>query len=130
MPNSDNNHGTFNKRTHIYEQVTLDNSYSATVFANVTAAKNAFLPADLQTIFDECCTNLQWALMADDNGDNTKLKATFDFGTKGTPDLAEADDWAGQFNSRKASVGAPTMPTGIAYKQTTITDQDSAEHLF
>ena len=129
MPNSDNTFGTFNKRTHIYEQVAESDAYTPTVFADVTAAKNAFLPAELQTIFDECCTNLQWALVEDENGNNTKLKATFDFGTKGG-NIAEADDWAGQFNSRKASVGAPTMPTGIGYQQTTIIDQDSAEHLF
>ena len=128
MTNSDNTFGTFNKRTHIYEQV-AESDASPTVFADVTAAKNAFLPADLQTIFDECCTNLQWALVEDENGNNTKLKVTFDFGTKGG-NIAEADDWAAQFNSRKASVGDPTRPAGIYYQQTTIVDQDSAEHLF
>ena len=53
---------------------------------------------------DECCTILEWALVADDNGDNTKLKTTFAFGTKGSPGIAEADDWAGQYNSRKTAL--------------------------
>ena len=130
MTNSDNKYGTFNKRTKIYEQIPVSSDYSPTVFADVTEARNAFHPAELQTIFDECCTNLQFALVADDKGDYTKLKVTYDFGTKGLPGITEADDWAGQFQSRKEGVGAPTRPTGITYNQTTIIDPDSVEHLF
>ena len=58
MTNSDNKYGTFNKRTKIYEQIPASSDYSPTVFADVTEARNAFHPAELQTIFDECCTNL------------------------------------------------------------------------
>ena len=132
MPNNDNTYGTFNKRTHIYSQDTNGDGGSTntiTTFANTTEAKNLFIPTALQTIFDECCTTLQWALVADGNGDNTKLKVTFDFGTKG-PGTAEADDWAAQFNTRKAAVGNPTIPSGTNFTQQTITDASSGEHLF
>ena len=54
-------------------------------------------------MLDECCTVLEWALVADDNGDNTKLKTTFAFGTKGVG-TAEADDWAEQYNTRKTTL--------------------------
>jgi hypothetical protein len=133
MPNNDDTYGTFNKRTHIYSQETNAEGYQAVdeivTFANTTEAKNLFLPSALQTVYDECCTTLQWALVADGNGDNTKLKVTFDFGTKGAG-TAEADDWAAQFNTRKAGVGQPTVPSGINFTQETITDASSGEHLF
>ena len=103
MPNSDNKYGTYNKRTMIFSQVD-DGSTALTVFANTDAAKAHFFTTEALAVWDECCTTLQWALLADDNGDNTKLKATFDFGTKGTPGITAADDWAGQFNSRKTAL--------------------------
>ena len=133
MPNNDDTFGTFNKRTHIYAQETNAEGYQAvdeiTTFANTTEAKNLFLPSALQTIFDECCTTLQWALVADGDGNNTKLKVTFDFGTKG-PGTAADDDWAAQFNTRNDEIGAPTIPSGINFTQETITDASSEEHLF
>ena len=134
MPNNDNKFGTFNKRTHIYAQETngdpeVEAVNEITTFANTTEAKNLFLPSALQTIFDECCTTLQWALVADGDGNNTKLKVTFDFGTKG-PGTAADDDWAAQFNTRNDEIGAPTIPSGINFTQETITDASSEEHLF
>lgn len=133
MTNSDNKFGTYNKRTNIYEQVCESSDISPTIFADVTEARNAFHPAELQTVFDECCTNLQFALMADENGNNTKFKVTFDFGTKGDPNQRPEDDWAAQFLARKANIPDPDRPAGITYKQTTIDanlDPDSPEHLF
>jgi len=90
------------------------------------AAKTFFLSTELQTIHNECCTTLQYGLKADGNGDNTILKVTFDFGTKGSPSQAAADDWAEQFNTRK---NALTSIPNVASLQT-ITESDSAEHLF
>lgn len=121
MPNSDNEFGTYNKQTVIYSQT----GDSPTVFANVDAAKTFFLSTELLTIHNECCTTLQYALKADDNGDNTKLKVTFDFGTKGSPSQA-ADDWAAQFNTRKDAVSS--IPNLASLQR--ITESDSAEHLF
>ena len=103
MPNSDNNFGTYNKQTKIISQVD-DGSTTWTIFADVAAAKTFYFTDDALTVMDECCTILEWALVADDNGDNTKLKTTFAFGTKGSPGIAEADDWAGQYNSRKTAL--------------------------
>ena len=100
MTNSDNTYGTFNKQTKIVSQID-DGSTALTTFANVEAAKTFYFTDDALAVWDETCTELQWALVADDNGDNTKLKYTFSFGTKGTAGIAEADDWAEQYNSRK-----------------------------
>jgi len=103
MPNSDNTHGTFNKQTKIISQID-DGSTELTTFADVDAAKAHFFTDNALTCMNECCTVLLWALQADGNGDNTQLKTTFAFGTKGNSDIAEADDWAGQYLSRKTAL--------------------------
>ena len=98
MPNSDNTYGTFNKKSNILTQIE-DGSTALQNFADVDTAKTWFYTADALTVFDECCTQLQWSLV-----DNQKLKYTMAFGTKGTPGITAADDWAGQFNSRKTAL--------------------------
>lgn len=141
MPNSDSVFGTYNKQTKIFSQFqpvwspTPEEAWEGwdgnpipvdlQIFANVDEAKSYFLTADALTVIDDCCTNIQWALVADDNGNNTKLKVTFDFGTKGTPDIAEADDWAGQYNSRKA-----TLQNNNNWVNNGYTVADSSDHLF
>lgn len=125
MPNSDNTHGTFNKTTSHFAQYD-DGSTVATVFANVDAAKSHFFTTEALTVWDECCTTLQWALLADGNGDNTKLKVTFDFGTKGTADIAEADDWAGQYISRKTTL----INSNGWFNNPTTATADQTDHLF
>ena len=102
MPNSDNLYGTFNKQTKIISQID-DGSTALITFANTDAAKSYFFTDDALTVMDECCTVLQWALVADGNGDNTQLKMTFAFGTKGG-DISPSDDWAEQYNSRKTTL--------------------------
>ena len=103
MPNSDNTFGTFNKRTKIISQKD-DGSTALTVFSNVNEAKAFIFTDDALTMLDECCTVLEWALQSDGDGNNTQLKTTFAFGTKGNPDIAEADDWAAQYNTRKTTL--------------------------
>jgi hypothetical protein len=125
MPNSDNSYGTYNKYTSHFSQVD-DGSTALTVFADIDAAKSHFYTTEALAVWDECCTTLQWALLADGNGDNTKLKVTFDFGTKGTSGIAEADDWAGQYHSRKATL---IDSDGWFANPTTVT-ADQTDHLF
>lgn len=127
MPNSDDTHGTHNKQTKIISQ-TYDGSTALTSFANVAAAKTFYFHAEALTVMDECCTILEWALVADERGDNTKLKTTFAFGTKGTSSIAEADDWAGQYNSRKTTLrdADKWIKTGIS---TVIVFTDSSDHI-
>jgi len=125
MPNSDNAYGTFNKRTSHFSQVD-DGSTALTVFADTDTAKSHFFTAEALAVWDECCTTLQWALLADGNGDNTKLKVTFDFGTKGTPNIAEADDWSGQYNSRKTAL----IDSNGWFKNPTTVTPDQEDHLF
>ena len=98
MPNSDNTWGTYNKQTKILSQID-DGSTTSTTFNNVTEAKEFFYKTAALTVFDECCTTLQWALANDDNGDATRLKMTYDFGTKGAG-VTTANDWGPLFNSR------------------------------
>ena len=128
MPNSDNTYGTFNKQTTIHSQ-TDDGSAALTVFASADEAKSHIYTTEALAVWDECCTNIQWALLADDNGDNTKLKVTFDFGTKGTSGITESDDWAGQYNSRMIALRDANnwfksgLPTVVVCSQ-------SEDHLF
>ena len=130
MPNSDTNYGTHNKQTKIFSQIdytvsTGDKVLPRTVFANVDAAKTYFFTTEALAIWDECCTNLQWALVADENSSNTKLKVTFAFGTKGG-NISAADDWAGQYNSRKQAL----LDAGESnwFKNGSI--ESSTDHLF
>lgn len=130
MTNNDIKFGTFNKKTHIYHQtdeagVPLE---SPKVFTDVSEAKNYFMPPELLIIFNECMTNLQWALVSDDVG-NTKLKVTFDFGIKENV-TDPKEQWAEQFNIRKASVPGQPNSQGGYWRQTNFTDPNSPEHLF
>ena len=97
MTNSDNTYGTFNKRTQILTQID-DGSTVPTSFSTVDEAKDFFYTADALTVFNECCTEFEWSVV-----DSTKLKYTMTFGTKGGQ-IDPADDWAGQFNSRKQAL--------------------------
>ena len=128
MPNSDNTWGTYNKETKIIQQWGSQNEDSSwnwgTVHANVDAAKSFYFTAEALAVFDECCTELQWALIADDNGGNTWLKVTYSFGTKGAP-TTEEDDWAGQFNSRMQALRDSNGCTNNSYQAV-----DSTDHLF
>jgi hypothetical protein len=128
MPNSDNTWGTYNKTTKIFNQWGSQNEDSSwnfgTSHANVDAAKSWFLTAEALAVYDECCTELQWALVADTNGGNTMLKATYTFGTKGAG-TAAADDWAEQFKSRKSALVASN---GFFNNCDHVTD--STDHLF
>jgi hypothetical protein len=95
MTNADNIYGTFNKRTTIFSQID-DGSTALTTFSTVAEAKAFFFTPEALAVYDECCTELQWALVG-----TTGLKRTMTFGTKGG-NIAAADDWAEQYNSRKA----------------------------
>ncbi len=112
MTNSDNTFGTFNKITHIAAQP-YDGSTALTTFSNTTEAKNFFFTADALTVFDETCTELQWAVVNDARGDATSLKWTMTFGTKGVG-TAAADDWSEQHKTRKqALIDAPLKSFAI-----------------
>ena len=119
MTNSDNTYGTYNKKTQILSQID-DGSTALTNHADVAAAKSFFYTADALTVFDECCTELQWSVV-----DNTKLKYTMTFGTKGTAGIAEADDWAGQFNSRKTA-----LIDSDGWANNPYPTEESSDHLF
>ena len=108
MTNSDNTFGTFNKITHIAAQP--DDAVGRlcmTTFSNVDDAKAFFFTSEALAVFNECCTELQWALINDARGNATSLKWTAAFGSKGTG-TDEADDWSAQMVSRtQALIDAP-----------------------
>jgi len=120
MTNSDNTYGTFNKRTEILTQ-TDDGSTTLTTFATVAQAKAFFYTDAALAVFNECCTELQWALVG-----TTGLKYTMTFGTKGG-NIAAADDWAEQFNSRKTALGNSGNWAKYGYKYSL---QHTDSHLF
>jgi len=123
MTNSDTAYGVYNKRTQILSQID-DGSTALTNHADVAAAKSFFYTVDALAVFDECCTQLQWSVENDGNGNATQLKYTMAFGTKGG-NITEADDWAGQFNSRKQALINSTGWSANPY-----TTQESNSHLF
>jgi len=86
----------------------------------VATAKAHFFTDSALTVMDECCTVLLWELIG-----NTGLKTTFAFGTKGTAGIAEADDWAEQYNSRKTALIDSSGWANNGY-----TTEESSDHLF
>tara|TARA_A100001011_G_scaffold122855_1_gene129699 strand:- start:1948 stop:2337 length:390 start_codon:yes stop_codon:yes gene_type:complete len=129
MTNSDNTFGTHNKRTQILTQVQdrgfdiWDGSRATNDiqnFGDVDTAKSWFYTDEALTVFNECCTELQWSVV-----DNQKLKYTMAFGTKGTAGIAAADDWAGQFSSRKQAL----IDSG-GWAKNPYSTAESSDHLF
>lgn len=118
MTNSDNKYGTFNKRTQVLSQID-DGSTALITFATVAEAKSWFYTDAALAVFDECCTELQWALVG-----TTGLKYTMTFGTKGGQ-IAAADDWAEQYNSRKT-----TLRNANNWQKNSYTTQVVDSHLF
>lgn len=129
MPNSDNAYGTFNKQTKIISQnVSGTPAPEKTIFASVDEAKSFIFTDDALAVINETCTQLEWALVNDDNGNATQLKKTFAFGTKG-PGTAAADDWAGQYNSRKQTL-LDSNTWCKTYVGKSFNFANSSEHLF
>lgn len=126
MIESQHKFGTFNKRTVIRRQPD-DGSTVWQIFSTVQEAKDYFMSPTLQTIHEECCANLQYALISDDNGDATILKVTFDFTTKGDSNIAPDDDYAGQYDIRKSADNQPDPNKAVLE---IIYDTNSSEHLF
>lgn len=125
MTNTDNKYGTFNKKTTIFSQID-DGSTALTTFATVAEAKAFFLTAEALAVYDECCTELQWALVG-----TTGLKCTMAFGTKGG-NIAAGSDWAGEYLSRINSLmAAGRWASPWANKKSASRDtEESDSHLF
>ena len=108
-----------NKYTNIMSQHD-DGSTALTIFADMEEAKNYFLTANAQQCAVDHSTQVQYALVADSNGDNTKLKRTLGFDLSGQGqtynnrmiELINADDW------------------GATLPYNTVETTDDSEHLF
>jgi len=138
MPNSDNAYGVYNKQTQILTQTATQaqledaaindgaswGTWTKTNFADVDAAKQYFYTSAALTVFDECCTQLQWSVENDGDGNPTQLKYTMAFGTKGG-DISADSDWAGQFNSRKQA-----LINSNGWSENPYTTAESDSHLF
>jgi len=121
MTNTDNKYGTFNKRTTIFSQI-VDGSTGVntpTTFATVAEAKTFFFNTEALAVYDECCTELQWALVG-----TTGLKRTMTFGTKGG-NVSAADDWAEQYKSKKAALTSINKWAKLAWAHS-----ETSDHLF
>ena len=131
MTNNDTKFGTFNKKTHVYHQTDDGGTplSSPKVFIDLVEAQTYFMPPELMVIFNECMTNLKWALVQDENSNSTKLKVTFNFGIKENVSDPK-EQWAEQFNIRKKAVPGQPNAQGGYWRQTNFSDTDSPEHLF
>jgi len=116
MPNADNTYGTFNKMTKILSQLETPPRN----FANVDEAKAYFLSSEALTVFDECCTELQWAVV-----DNQKLKYTMTFGIKDDRNTESGNDWAIQYKTRVDALNNANNFHAYAFSE-----EESSDHLF
>ena len=126
MTNSDTSFGTHNKITHIHTQHD-DGSTALINFADVDAAKAHYFTEEALAVFDECCTQLEWALV-----DATTLKHTMAFGVVEDPDTA---GWGDTFNARVAALKEQHLAdsTVIGFSKDTwptYTVATSEDHLF
>lgn len=95
MTNSDNTYGVHNKITKVCTQ-TDDGSTALINFSDVAAAKAHFFTDEALTVFDECCTQLQWALV-----DANTLKYTMAFGVQANP---STKGWGDLFLERRQAL--------------------------
>ena len=99
-----------------------------TVFANTGEAQEFFYTDDALAVFNECCTELQWALVDDDDSLATGVKYTYTFGSKGPDKQGGADDWPALFKSRKQALeDADNWHKNPTYQTL---DNDVSSHLF
>jgi len=99
-----------------------------TVFANTGEAQEFFYTDDALAVFNECCTELQWALVDDGDGLATGVKYTYTFGSKGPDKQGGADDWPALFKSRKQALeDADNWHKNPTYQTL---DDDVSSHLF
>ena len=99
-----------------------------TVFANTGEAQEFFYTDDALAVFNECCTELQWALVDDDDSLATGVKYTYTFGSKGPDEQGGADDWPALFTSRKQALEDADGWHKNPHYQTL--DNDVSSHLF
>ena len=130
MPNSDTQDGLHNKITKEFRYYKVWDDSPEEVIAqsfsgNVETAKAHFFHADALTSNDTNATQLDYAITADGNG----IKFTIAFGTKGTPSIAEADDWAGTWETTKASLVAANKYVNVR-SEMYWTAADATPHLF
>ena len=119
MPNADNTYGTFNKLTKILSQED-DGSTALQNFSNVEEAKSWFFTPSALTVFDECCTELQWAVI-----DNQKLKYTMTFGIKEDRNVEDGNDWAVEYTTRLNNLASSNT-----WINNPLTETESSDHLF
>lgn len=110
--------GTYNKKSVLFTQQD-DGSTPLINFANITEAKNYFLTAEAQAVHNDCCTELQWAIV-----DSTNLKVTYTFGVKEDPD---AEQPAVEFHRRKDALRS-SDPQG--WMATPYLSEEVETHLF
>jgi len=118
MPNTDNKYGTFNKKSTIFTQKTEFTPLRT--FDSVNEALSHFFTPQAIAVYNECSTQIQWALMEN----STKLHLTISFGTKGG-NVSPTNDWAEQYNIRKRSLMDADNWTINGF-----THQETNNHLF
>ena len=99
-----------------------------TVFANTDEAREFFYTDDALAVFDECCTELEWELVNDDDSLATGVKYTYTFGSKGPDEQGGADDWPALFTSRKQALEDADNWHKNPHFQTL--DNNVSDHLF
>ena len=118
-----------NKYTNIMSQI-QDGSEPLTIFTTVQQAKDYFFTANAQQCAVDHSTQVEYALVADDNGDNTKLKRTLGFDLSGQGqdyntrmiELISANDWGKLPATSTVSVDGSTL---LNYSTA-----ESSDHLF
>ena len=79
-----------NKQTKISYQESKHESYTPQTFSNINDAKNFYYTANELAEFEKWCSQVQWAVVNDDDGNATQLKVTVHFNAE---PAGNADNW-------------------------------------
>jgi hypothetical protein len=104
-----------NMYTTIFSQID-DGSTALTVFTSIDQAKSFFFTTSALAVIDTHTSRVEYQLVADANGDNTKLKKTEGFDTSGIGDT---------YNTQKDALLSSNNWGNRGY-----IDETSTDHLF
>ena len=111
-----------NKQTKISYQEPKFVGYTPQTFANVNDAKNYYYTANELAVFEKWCSQVQWAVVNDDDGNATQLKVTVQFNSE---PVGNADNWHSALDALQTETASHLQKGAVEIKI-----KQSDDHLF
>ena len=111
-----------NKQTKISYQESKHESYTPQTFSNVNDAKNFYYTANELAEFEKWCSQVQWAVVNDDDGNATQLKVTVQFNAE---PVGNAQNWHSALDALQTETASHLQKGAVEIKI-----KQSDDHLF